>query len=180
MAGYIDFKIKKQLATGNATSTSSSKLLCTNSAFVTQGVEIGDIVFNITDPEFYTVTAVDSEISLSVDGSAISMGDAFVIMKPNETESFPIRIDDINRVQSEYIFGETRIVLSMKTGTATNAEIRIILKDEVTSVVARGLIVDQFMRDVNNALSSGYLPSSRDVSALPSGNEYMYAYATSA
>jgi|TARA_R110002124_G_scaffold89637_10_gene229160 hypothetical protein len=52
--------------TGAATSTTTNKLVDSNAKFVTNKVQIGDIVYNTTDNTVVTVTAIDSETTLTV------------------------------------------------------------------------------------------------------------------
>jgi hypothetical protein len=52
--------------TGAATATTTNKLVDSNAKFVTNKVQIGDIVYNTTDNTVVTVTAIDSETTLTV------------------------------------------------------------------------------------------------------------------
>jgi len=178
MAGYIDFKPKKQIATGTVTSTSSSQLIAAGSAFISQGVEVGDVVFNISSPEFFPITNVVSETVLDVDGSSFTSSNAFSILKLSETESFPVQIDSITRVQVSNIQGETMVSLTLRIDTAVNARALIVLKNSLATVSERNAIIDQFMADINETLISSYNPSARVVSSLPLSNEYMFGHVT--
>lgn len=57
------------IASGTNTSTTSSKLVCSTATFITNGVAVGDIVYNTTDSTAATVTAVDSQTTLSLNAN---------------------------------------------------------------------------------------------------------------
>ena len=57
------------IASGTNTSTTASKLVCASGAFITKNVAVGDIVYNTTDSTAATVTAVDSETTLSLNAN---------------------------------------------------------------------------------------------------------------
>ena len=59
---------------GTATTDTANKLVDTAATFQTDGVAIGDTAFNQTDGTSATVTAVDSETSLSLDSDAFPDG----------------------------------------------------------------------------------------------------------
>lgn len=62
---------------GTATSTSASKLRDSNATFVSDGVAVGDTFYNTTDTTSTTVTAVDSEISLSLADDIFISGESY-------------------------------------------------------------------------------------------------------
>ena len=179
MAGYIDINPKKQLATGTTTSSSATDLINTGAAYESAGVQVGDFVFNITDPEFSTVTAVTSETVLVTDGSGFTSGDTYSVLSASLTQVFPVNMNSITRVTIENVLGVTRIALALRDDSATSAECRIHLKNLVSTVADRNVILDQFMGNINSALASSYTPNVRSVSRLPNGNEYMFANLTS-
>lgn len=179
MANYIDLKPKKQLSTGGSTTASVTQLIDTNAGYESLGVQVGDIVFNITDPEYSTVTEVNSETILTVDGSGFNLGDDYSVLRTSLTEVFPVLIDNITRVTIDNPTGVTRIEMALALDDSTSSECRLYLKNLVSTQDDRNIIIDQFMRDINSALSSSYSPNIRSVSRLPNGNEYMFANFTS-
>ncbi|RLA02068.1 MAG: hypothetical protein DRQ42_01635 [Gammaproteobacteria bacterium] len=62
-------------SSGTATTDTASKLVDTDATFETDGVEVDDVAFNQTDGTSATVTAVDSETSLSLSSDAFPDGD---------------------------------------------------------------------------------------------------------
>lgn len=59
-------------ASGDATGGSSTTLIDTAAAFMTDGVEAGDLVYNITDDSQGFVTAIDSETQITISGGMSS------------------------------------------------------------------------------------------------------------
>jgi len=90
------------ISSGTTTSTSSLKLVDSGATFVTDGVVIGDNVYNTTDRTWAIVKTVDSETQLTitkdifVSGEGYQVNDAFIAHKrPNlgtpdsDTDLFP-------------------------------------------------------------------------------------------
>ena len=179
MANYIDLKPKKQLSTGDSTTASVTQLIDVNAKFISAGIEVGDVIFNITDPEYSTVTEVTSETILTVDGSGFTLGDKYSVLRTSLTEVFPLKIENITRVSIENVGGVTRIAIALSEDSNFSGECRLNIKNLVSTQEDRNIIIDQFMRDINSALSSSYSPNVRSVSRLPNGNEYMFAEFTS-
>tara|TARA_R110000824_G_scaffold218939_1_gene405734 strand:- start:69 stop:611 length:543 start_codon:yes stop_codon:yes gene_type:complete len=179
MANYIDLKPKNQVSTGTSTTASVTQLIDTSAQYESLGVQVGDIVFNITDPEYSTVTEVTSETILTVDGSGFTLGDKYSVLRTSLTEVFPLKIENITRVTIENVGGVTRIAIALSEDSNSSGECRLNIKNLVSTQEDRNIIIDQFMRDINSALSSSYSPNVRSVSRLPNGNEYMFAEFTS-
>lgn len=70
----IDFK-----SAGTTTSTTADKLVDSGATFSTDGVTAGMTVYNSTDDELATVTAVDSETQLSISSDIIVSGENYVV-----------------------------------------------------------------------------------------------------
>lgn len=64
---------------GSNGTTTANKLVDTNKTFITDGVSIGDIVYNTTDNTTATVTAVDSETILSLSSNIMASGETYII-----------------------------------------------------------------------------------------------------
>lgn len=90
------------ISTGTTTSTSSMKLIDSGATFISDGISIGDQVYNSTDRTWSTVASVDSETQLTltkdifVSGEDYDVGDGFIQDKrPNlgtadtDTSLFP-------------------------------------------------------------------------------------------
>lgn len=66
---------------GTADGTAANKLILSTATFILDGVEVGDVVFDITGGSSTTVTALDSNTQLSVADDIFVGGDNFLIMK---------------------------------------------------------------------------------------------------
>ena len=66
---------------GQADGTAANKLILSTATFILDGVEVGDVVFDITGGAQTTVTAVDSNTQLSVADDIFVGGDKFLIMR---------------------------------------------------------------------------------------------------
>jgi len=65
--------------TGTATATSANHLVDAAATFVTNKVAIGDVVANITDQTYATVTAVNSETDLTISANIFVSGETYTI-----------------------------------------------------------------------------------------------------
>lgn len=177
MAKYINVQVRKKILQGVCSTSSTTELISSTQNFTLSGVSEGDVIYNITDPEFSTVVAVVDANTITLDGNSSGFTDldAFVILSPSLNEDFPVNIDSITKVNIENDGGLGRINLNVKGGNVSNANVIIILKDNISLASDRNFIIDRFMSDVNNSLASSYKPSYRLTSKLGL-TEYMYAY----
>ena len=75
-----------QVISGTTTATTADKLVDSGATFSTGGVKVGDIIYNTTDSTIATVTAVDSETTLSVSANIFASGEAYqVYTQSNES-----------------------------------------------------------------------------------------------
>ena len=72
------------MTSGTTTATTADKLVQAGASFTTT-VEVGNIVINTTDGTKTTVTAVDSDTTLSVADNIMATGEAYTIYKIGET-----------------------------------------------------------------------------------------------
>ena len=68
-----------QVISGTTTATTTSKLVDSGGTFIAQGVKFGDIIYDRTGLSTATVTAVDSETTLSVSSDVFVSGDSYEI-----------------------------------------------------------------------------------------------------
>ena len=86
---YQTFAQIKQFSASNADTNTVNKLVDSGATFVTDGVVAGVVVYNTTDGTKGTVSAVDSETSLSIINSAGTAYDLF----PLGTEAYEVGTD---------------------------------------------------------------------------------------
>lgn len=67
--------------TGRTTGTTGGKLIDASENFETNGVVIGDIVYNTTDSTVTTITAIDSADTLSVASNIFSTDENYIIFQ---------------------------------------------------------------------------------------------------
>ncbi len=76
---FIDQYLGDVLSSGTATGTTASKLIDSGATFITDGVAVGDQIFNSTDNTYAIVTAVDSETALSLNKDIMVSGEEYQI-----------------------------------------------------------------------------------------------------
>jgi hypothetical protein len=76
---YIDNMFGDILSLGDATGTTANKLVSSTATFVTDGVAVGDQVFNSTDETYAVVTNVDSETQLTLNKDIFVSGEAYTV-----------------------------------------------------------------------------------------------------
>jgi hypothetical protein len=79
----INIPFPGEVISGAATATTSDKLVNSAGLFISQGVGIGDIIYNDTDGTVCTVTAVDSETELSVSADIFASAETYRVFKAN-------------------------------------------------------------------------------------------------
>ena len=85
MSKYIKLPIATEKDSGTTTSTSADKLVQTGQNFTTT-VAIGDYVYNTTDNTSATVSAVDSDTTLSLSANIMASGEDYVILSPSASD----------------------------------------------------------------------------------------------
>ena len=70
------------VSSGTADGTTADHLINSGATFVTDGVEIGQVVANITDQTFATVTAVNSETDLTLSDDIFVSGEKYTVDGP--------------------------------------------------------------------------------------------------
>ena len=78
MAQFLRLAVSPIVESGTTSATTTNKLREAGQNFLTT-VSIGDIVYNSTDGAYAKVTAVDSDIALTLDADIIPSGKAYVI-----------------------------------------------------------------------------------------------------
>lgn len=78
-AGRICFKLEAPITSGTATGTTANKLVAAGDTFETDGVRIGNIVYNTTDNTRCFVSAIDSETQLSLDEDIMANAETYSI-----------------------------------------------------------------------------------------------------
>ena len=78
---YMPEYTKAKNGYGTADGTAANKLILSTATFILDGVEVGDVVFDLTGGTETTVTALDSNTQLSVADDIFVGGDNFLIMK---------------------------------------------------------------------------------------------------
>ncbi len=87
MADFLSIGMNTTLESGAATSTVADELNDTAATFVTNGVQVGDIVYNTTDDTSATITVVDSETVLTLSANIMANTETYVVVSATlETE----------------------------------------------------------------------------------------------
>lgn len=71
-------------ASGTTTGTTANKLVDSGETFESK-VQVGDIVYNTSDATAATVTAVDSDTQLSLNGDIMTSGEAYTIYRGKQS-----------------------------------------------------------------------------------------------
>jgi hypothetical protein len=110
------------IVSGTSTTTTADKLVCATGLFVTNGVAIGDVVYNTTDSTAAVVTAVDSETTLSLNADVVPTGKAFTIYQNSPQSGLPnqgcyLYVGGAGNVSVTTIGGDTVLFSGIPAGT---------------------------------------------------------------
>lgn len=75
----IDLIDPNEITNGTTTATTADKLVDTDADFVTDGIAVGDVVYNTTDSTVATVTAIDDLNTLSLDTDIMADAEDYII-----------------------------------------------------------------------------------------------------
>lgn len=157
------------------TSASTTKVIISSATFVDDDkVKVGDIVYNVTDPEYSVITAIDNNTTLTT-GSAFSSGDNFVILSATKMQDNILDLSKFNYIKTETDgHGEVYIDINQKAGDSNIDDLRIHTQTTSTSNASRNELLKSFMSSVSNCLQKSYRPAERKQLPPPTGNKYMY------
>jgi len=126
------------VVSGTNTTATASKLVCATGQFITRGVAVGDIVYNTTDTLAATVTAIDSETTLSLNANIFTAtSKAFVVYQDSQQTGI----------------GNTGCMLYV--GGAGNVSVITIGGDTVTfNAVPAGTILPVQVHNLNSATTA--------------------------
>lgn len=101
---------------GTATGTTSSKLVDSGGDFTTS-VRIGAIVINTTDSTIATVTAIDSDTTLSLSGDIMASGEAYTIYNDEEKGGAVIYVGTTGNLKVTLTGGDTVTLIAAPAGS---------------------------------------------------------------
>ena len=104
------------LTSGTTTATTADKLVDAGAAFTTT-VEVGSIIINTTDGTKTTVTAVDSDTTLSVADNIMTTGEGYTIYQYSETGGAILYIGGAGNVKLTTSSGSVLTFNSLNAGT---------------------------------------------------------------
>ena len=107
MAKFVKVPIQDALVSSAATATTSDKLVDSGQTF-TSSVEVGDYIHNTTDGTFATITAIDSDTTLSISADIMANTEDYVIYSATSASV-------------EKIISAERFLLAEQPATAANA-----------------------------------------------------------
>lgn len=79
-------------SSGTNTSATASKLVDSGATFIADSVSVGDVVYNTTDSSVATVTALDSETTLSLSANIFTAGSKVYKVYKANTEKKPFAL----------------------------------------------------------------------------------------
>jgi len=83
-----DVPYQSEAATGTTTSAVTDKLKDTAATFVTNNVNIGDIVYNLTSAKAATVTLVEDEETLVLNDNIMGSGDKYIVYNASKFKNY--------------------------------------------------------------------------------------------
>ena len=113
---------------GTADGTAANKLILSTATFILDGVEVGDVVFDITGGAQTTVTALDSNTQLSVADDIFVGGDNFLIMK-DKADKYSRLVNVTNRLSIE---NNTNATNNARINMYRNTPGTILVKDVIS------------------------------------------------
>ena len=146
---------------GTTTGTTADKLVDSGATFSSDGVVAGDTVYNVTDSTVTTVSAVDSETTLSVSDDYFVSGEEYIVGKPyveaggrktaNGGWTLPAHVHQwynyINSATHAQSYNSAGSAQNL-AGTAVSSTIR---QPEITAGVDTGMNADQYTTSVTPA-----------------------------
>lgn len=112
---------------GTTTSTSSGKLVDATATFITEGLQVGMIVYNTTDSTAATITSVDSQTQLSLNANIFTVGEAYKIYSPPADQGACLYIGNTGDVAGVNASGDSVLFKALPTGSFVPVHFKQIL-----------------------------------------------------
>lgn len=145
MEKFLNIPVYTLLESGTTTATTTNKLTDSSATFITNNVQVGDIVHNSTDDTYTTVTAVDSETVLSV-GTGVPISKAYFIHSATIFNSQMVACDNISIIEQASVSTATitydgpaaaDVITLVHTPVGSGSEyVRDSLEDSLVSALA--------------------------------------------
>lgn len=134
----IDLVDANEITNGTTTSTTADKLVDTEADFITDGIAIGDVVENVTDSTFATVTAIDDLNTLSLSADIMTIGEDYIIYNvggvATGTTTDKLVDSAADFITDEVAIGDTVLNLTDSTSatvTAVDSATQLTLSDDI-------------------------------------------------
>jgi len=157
MADFLSIAMNKELQTGSATSTVASELNDTAATFVTNKVQVGDIVFNTTDNTSTTVTVVDSETKLTLAANIMANTENYVVVSAT--------------LSTEYLVSSKPIFVNQASATSVVLSYASAALNTCTITHTSGDMQQAIQTAMKLAASHSSAPDSATDVIIPSGVE---------
>ena len=103
-------------ASGTTTATTANKLVDSSASFGDNVVEVGDIVYNTTDTTAATVTAIDSDTTLSLNVNLIEDAQTYVIYKGNQNRGCLVYVGTTGNINCITAGGSALLIENVAVG----------------------------------------------------------------
>tara|TARA_R100001509_G_scaffold165663_1_gene148695 strand:- start:1376 stop:1879 length:504 start_codon:yes stop_codon:yes gene_type:complete len=151
MSKYIKLPIATVKDSGTTTADTTDKLVQSGQNFTTT-VAVGDYVYNSTTPASATVTAVDSDTTLSLSADIMGNSEAYVILSPTASDQSVLVLLDA-------------IVLATQSNTLTTVIQTSAAANDTVTITHTALAKPLFAAAVEAAMIAAAHPNSRPVPA---------------
>ncbi len=129
-------------ASGTTDATTANKLVDSTASFGGNVVEVGDIVYNTTDSTAATVTAIDSDTTLTLNADIIASGKAYTIYKGNQNEGCLVYVGGTGDINCVTAGGTTLLFKNVAVGILGGTcpvQVKKILSTSTSATLLLGL-----------------------------------------
>lgn len=129
-------------ASGTTDATTANKLVDSTASFGGNVVEVGDIVYNTTGSTAATVTAIDSDTTLTLNADIMTSGQAYTIYKGDQNEGCLVYVGGTGDINCVTAGGSTllfkNVAVGMLGGTCP-VQVKQILSTSTSATLMIGL-----------------------------------------
>lgn len=133
----VDIPFPALVTSGNATGGSATSLVNSGATFITSGVQVGDIIYNVSTLTAAKVTGVDSQTTLLTSGGAFTGGNSYVIYNGENNNGCVLYIGGAGTLDVITVGGDQVQFLAVLAGQFIPVQVmRVLTTSSATDILA--------------------------------------------
>jgi hypothetical protein len=133
----VDIPFPALVTSGNATGGSATSLVNSGATFITSGVQVGDIIYNVSTLAAAIVTGVNSDTTLLTSGGAFAASQNYVIYSGENNNGCVLYIGGAGNLAIQTVGGDTVTLVGVTAGQFIPVQVmKVLSATTATNILA--------------------------------------------